>query len=556
MNENAKSAIFVIAAVIAVAGAVLGRPGRVGEQTPDQVGQPLFPEFQDPSVAENLRIVSMDSDKGTIDEFSIAKKQGQWVIPSHNDYPADATENLTIAATVFVGLDVVDVAGDQKKLHTTFGVVEPSEENSNEEGLGKLVSMTDGKGNRLVELVIGKSVKGEEGQHYVRIPGQDRIYTVELDPSKLSTRFEDWVQQDVLQIASTDIAQMRIRDYSVTPFLSRDGRLSVEKDQRLQIDLSWNADEFEWDLDELLEFRGDELYPTELLDTEQLDKARLDEMKNAIAELKIVDVSPKPPLLRDGLREGETEIWNDREGVQSLLQRGFFPAATPDGQIELVSSDGEASVITTDGVEITLRFGGIAGAESDGGEISQNRYVMITAAVHEESFPKPQLEDLPTVEGDPATDDGDADDAKDEPEAKDDAPDDNSDADEESADDATDDANSDADSDDSEAPSKSEQERDQVAKENQRKLDEYNDKRKVAVEKVGDLNFRFADWYYVISEEVYKDVHLARKDIISASAATLEDGFGIDAFRKLETEALQREDEDQAESEDQAEPEQ
>ena len=33
-------------------------------------------------------------------------------------------------------------------------------------------------------------------------------------------------------------------------------------------------------------------------------------------------------------------------------------------------------------------------------------------------------------------------------------------------------------------------------------------------EKVEELNNRFADWYYVISNDIYKKIHLDRSDIM------------------------------------------
>ena len=70
--------------------------------------------------------------------------------------------------------------------------------------------------------------------------------------------------------------------------------------------------------------------------------------------------------------------------------------------------------------------------------------------------------------------------------------------------------------------------------ENERKLNDYNDKKKKAEVRVKELNARFADWYYVVSEDVYKKIRLVRSDIVKESAAAKEEGFGVDAFRKLE----------------------
>lgn len=67
-------------------------------------------------------------------------------------------------------------------------------------------------------------------------------------------------------------------------------------------------------------------------------------------------------------------------------------------------------------------------------------------------------------------------------------------------------------------------ERERITKENQRKIDERNDKLENAKKKVDELNFRFADWYYVISEDVYKKIHLNREDITTTEAEAAENG--------------------------------
>ena len=77
-------------------------------------------------------------------------------------------------------------------------------------------------------------------------------------------------------------------------------------------------------------------------------------------------------------------------------------------------------------------------------------------------------------------------------------------------------------------------ERERIRKENQRKQDERDEALKKVNQQVAELNARFADWYYIISEDEYKKIHLGRSDLIKESAAARDEGFGIDAFRKLQ----------------------
>ena len=58
------------------------------------------------------------------------------------------------------------------------------------------------------------------------------------------------------------------------------------------------------------------------------------------------------------------------------------------------------------------------------------------------------------------------------------------------------------------------------------------------------MNDRFANWYYIISEDVFKNIHLGRSDVIKTTEDSKE-GFDVSTFRDLEGEL-----EDKEETED------
>ena len=63
------------------------------------------------------------------------------------------------------------------------------------------------------------------------------------------------------------------------------------------------------------------------------------------------------------------------------------------------------------------------------------------------------------------------------------------------------------------------EERRRVERENRRKEEEYDGKVKAAQKRVRELNNRFADWYYVVSDAEYAKIHLDRAGLIQAKAA-------------------------------------
>lgn len=61
--------------------------------------------------------------------------------------------------------------------------------------------------------------------------------------------------------------------------------------------------------------------------------------------------------------------------------------------------------------------------------------------------------------------------------------------------------------------------REKITKENQRKIDDRDEKLKKAKNKVAELNGRFADWYYVVSESDYKKLRVTITELIQPKTA-------------------------------------
>ena len=58
------------------------------------------------------------------------------------------------------------------------------------------------------------------------------------------------------------------------------------------------------------------------------------------------------------------------------------------------------------------------------------------------------------------------------------------------------------------------EERRRVERENRRRQDDYDDRVKTAQKRVRELNGRFADWYYVVSDKEYAKIHLDRAGVV------------------------------------------
>ena len=189
MTEWNKTGIFAGVAFFAFVVWLAARPSSF--EVSDPVEGVLFEEtFDDPTAAASLEIVTYDEELGEIHNFEVAKdaKAGLWSIPSHSNYPADAEERIRDVATGLIGVKKLGVATEDPSEHELFGVLEPDSEKRKlgDKGVGLLVRFENQKGKELASLIIGKTVKGQDGHRFVREPGQDIVYDVAIDPDRFS----------------------------------------------------------------------------------------------------------------------------------------------------------------------------------------------------------------------------------------------------------------------------------------------------------------------------------------------------------------------------------
>jgi len=270
-----------------------------------------------------------------------------------------------------------------------------------------------------------------------------------------------------------------------------------------------------------------------MADDEELDTQKLDDLKNALDDLKIVDVARKPEGLSADLKATKS-FATDMEAMQSLVKRGFYAVPVSQTDYELLSNDGEVRCAMDDGVEYVLRFGALTGdangGSEDEGDSDANRYIFVAAEFNPDMIAKPELDPLPEAPADDAAtdeeaadeeaadesgtdeaDEAETDDTADAEEAADESGEETPETDDESADDAADELAA---------------ERERIEKENQRKQEEYDEKIADGKKKAEELNARFADWYYIISDEVYKKIHLSRDQIIKMKDAAEDEATG------------------------------
>ena len=469
------------------------------------------------------------------------------MIPSHDDYPADAKDQVAAAAAGLMGLKPLQTVSEDLGDQAEYGVVDPDPKTLKvgTKGVGLKVIMKDDDGKELLALVIGKEVHDRPGLRYVRKVGDSPIYVVDAKTDKLSTKFENWIERNLLQINTFDMKQLQIRDYAIKEM---NDSLAIVQHGAMQIDYNDTATP-KWKLTDDEKFVPDQQHPetyawapAKMADNEELNTAKLDELKGALDDLKIVDISLKPKGLSADLKLSG-DFAGSRDAVESLEDKGFYPVpldpAAPNGPKELYSNDGEFRVVMKDGVQYLLRFGEIAGRgesttankqkgakkegepEKDKKDGGLNRYLLVTAEFDPDVVPKPQLEPLPEAKPDAqqkAAEEKKTEEAKPEEKKAEEKKADKAKAEEKNADEAK--------AEDKKPDDKKAEEaaRQRIEKENKRKQDEYDQKIADGKKHVADLNARFADWYYIISDDVYHKIHLSREDLVKKKEPAKPEG--------------------------------
>ncbi len=552
MSQAKKTIFFVAAAVFSLTLAIVvdwvTRPKPIAGF--EKVGQEFYPDFKDPSEATALRVVVYDEDTASAKPFMVEYKDGAWRIPSHHNYPADAKERLARTAASLIGIKREALASRRPTDHARFGVIDPLDEsNPSLKGRGHRITLFK-NGNILVDFIIGKKVEGTENEYYIRRADENEVYRAKLNLD-VSTKFADWVEPNLLKLDRYDLVKIAESKPIIDPTT---GRMVGEE----TFELTRNSSTDDWKLAGLNE------------QTEELDKSKITSLEFALQDLRLVGVRPKPqyegkPLLTADLTFNPPDaIKNNPQALQvvieqlrnNLAERGFFlgPDQRDPKKTRVYSREGELTAYTNKGVVYHLHFGNVfegteeeieigksskkeakskdqskkgseqsasdqsksaskdaAGekteqekkesSESDSGtKLSKSRYLFVRVEFDESLLGKKPV--APKKPKKPAGVDIDklgADEALQEDKGK----------------------------------SAEERKKEQAEKEKLRKqyeealkkyeeakskyeqdLKEYNRKVKEGKEKVAELNERFANWYFVISEDSFKKLRLTRADLV------------------------------------------
>lgn len=560
----ATTGVYIAGAVLCLgitsAFAWLNQPAEIAEY--GKVGQKFFAEFVDPTLATSLELSTFDADAVEPREFKVEQAEsGQWVIPSHHNYPADAEQQLADTASSVIGVERGAMVTRWPADHAKYGVVDPRQDAlgvDEVEGVGQRLTLRGENESVLADFIVGKQVEGEFDQYYVRHPDEDEVYMTTFDVD-LSTKFTDWIDTDLFDLTSSDVRSVTINDYS---FDELSGSLTQSEVTELKREDSGNDWQFAL-LDE---------------ETEELNADAIRDTLSEIAGLEITGVRPKQKGLTPDLKL-DRDALSSQIGVErlqaDLLSSGFLlqPSEGEDkDQLKLIAREGELLAGTKDGLVYRLHFGRVftgsqeelevgfvstdAGDSADtDSESSADKNEESSEDAEPDADSKPGRYVFVRVDFDQALL-GDEPDKPTEPvkserlielEEQENAEKESAESDSESSESAAESSEQDGELEESETETASEDgeesqeptelemlrieftEAESQYQSDLKKFENYQSKVKSGKEKAAKLNDRFAKWYYVISGESYDKLALNRKSLIKVKQVETSEDKSTDS---------------------------
>lgn len=380
MKETIKSAIIGALALVCLMIWLATRPSPPREWSPKDAGAVLFPGFRDPAQIRSLSIACRDQESGDLNRLELVRDTELWRIKTKSDAPAENVERIASAASAWIGLTVLSTAteldgADEKQtetFHRQCRLLDPSEAiRGDAADTGVLLEIGGADNASFVRAIIGavpdqSALDGD--LRYVRIAGDDRVYTVDFSAAAPASATEprphyvellsmnplDWMNTDLLRISRWNIAEFSLFDYSC----DKDGVLSARKfftakqDPELSIDRVWSPVE---------SVRFADSGPVKDDPPEIPDGKRVNESADCAAHLRFTALEKINDSAAELLRKNRP-VRELAEEKETFASNGFYiadhdPLDSNAVDPYLCGEGGEVRLLMTDGVCCRVLFG-------------------------------------------------------------------------------------------------------------------------------------------------------------------------------------------------------
>ena len=367
-------------AAAAVAGALFFYPMPTEIVIDAKVNQNLFETYETNDV-RSILIIQYSEDANRIEQFRLRRKGERWVIPKAGDFAATRIARVGEVAKSLLDRTVLSLVTEDEQGHVEFGVVDPTEaaNSPNRSSLGMRVDLLDRNKADIASLIIGKAVPGSSDgvpRHYVRIPGQPAVYEIEIPKSIFKTRFEDWVDPNLMELPppnsqDVNVASVSVNKYQIDPEKIAGG--DVTSIYRM------NFESGETPTRSFEVFKDGSFEELELKDSQWAEATTT---LQTIANIRFIDVVGKPKAVVKQLQKPQ-QI--DAASFDSMNQFGF----RVNDERKIQSANGEVIATTDDGVRVRLLIGSLA-QRADTENLDLHFHGILLAELDESQFAAPK----------------------------------------------------------------------------------------------------------------------------------------------------------------------
>lgn len=296
-----------------------------------------------PDAIATLRVAEWDAALAEPKVLEVKRSGNDWVIPSHHGYPADANDRVSRAAARYLQLQHGRAVSEDPKDHVRLELVDPLDADpaASKEGRGRRVTMTDITGQVVADVIVGKKV--------------DVADSARQDAPRAPLHFVREAGSNVAYTAQLDAdLSTKFIDY-VEP-----DPLKIKRDDVRALNVAdYSVDEVRGAVELRSETPMKRAAGSETWETtaavpadKRLAQAKATEILSGLTGLRLAGVRPFEP--------------------RRLLSRGFFFAApgtidassplvqTQEGTKAVVGNEGRLDVATRDGLRYSLLFGEVA----------------------------------------------------------------------------------------------------------------------------------------------------------------------------------------------------
>lgn len=343
-SESRRTAIYGVVAALSVALGIYTYVSNQPKESKDfeKVGQEFYPEFTQTDAATSLFVAKYFEDEDEVKTFEVSQVDGQWTIPSHYNYPADAIEQLARTAVSIMGIKREALVSRRAVDHEKLGVVDPlSEDVADRKGRGERITIKSGN-EVLADYIIGDAYQDERGVFYVRAPDEKETFVAHVNVD-LSTKFQDWIDTDLLKIDRNKLTEILVRKYSIDDQTGSATDLETVALTRDKFGTPWQMGELD-------------------PESEEVNHDAVKALVSELVDTKIIGVRPKPKGLTPSLgitREAAQNPILQLVIRDDLQRKGFQLGQLESGEIYLVAKEGSFFAITNEGILYELHFGDV-----------------------------------------------------------------------------------------------------------------------------------------------------------------------------------------------------